>query len=456
MKKKRRYRIDKKRFSISISIFVLFIVLIISLIYGCAKGDNKETLVEETEVVISEDISIFALGDNLLHMPVINSGKKSDGTYNYAHLFKNFQPEIKEADFAVIGQETVFGGEKFGYSGYPLFNSPSDMGVSLVEEGFDIVLHASNHVLDKWAEGIENTLEFWKGYPEVEVLGINESEEAKNEVCIKEVKGAKLAFLNYTYGTNGLTLPAGKEYLVNYIDEEKIEKDVTIAETNADFTVAFMHWGTEYSIKPDDFQKDLAEKMCQWGVDLIIGSHPHVIEPMEWVKSENGNKMLCYYSLGNYVSRQLEARNLLGAIADVTLHYDGEKVMISDYEYIPIVTHYDTNYANFSVQRLREYSNDYAKGHGITSHDGAVSVERWTKMVEETFEGYDMTKVDLVSEQPEETEEATEDPKETKNDKKSDINEDEGKEKKSDEEKNEKVEKKTKEEKTSKKDKKSE
>lgn len=429
MKKKRRYRIDKKRFSISISIFVLFIVLIILLINSCAKGDNKEASVEEEQVVISEDISIFALGDNLLHMPVVNSGKKSDGTYNYAHLFKNFQPEIKEADFAVIGQESVFGGEKFGYSGYPLFNSPSDMGVSLVEEGFDIVLHASNHVLDKWAEGIENTLEFWKGYPEVEVLGINESEEAKNEVCIKEVKGAKLAFLNYTYGTNGLKLPAGKEYLVNYIDEEKIEKDVTIAETNADFTVAFMHWGTEYSIKPDEFQKDLAEKMCQWGVDLIIGSHPHVIEPLEWVKSENGNKMLCYYSLGNYVSRQLEARNLLGAIADVTLHFDGEKVAISDYAYIPIVTHYDTNYANFSVQRLSEYSDATAKGHGVTSRDGAVSVERWTKMVEETFEGYDMAKVDLASAPSEETEEATENPKETEDNKKSDKNDKKGKQK---------------------------
>ena len=149
------------------------------------------------------------------------------------------------------------------------------------------------------------------------------------------------------------------------------------------------------------------------------------------------------------MSRQLEARNLLGAIADVTLHYDGEKVAVSDYAYIPIVTHYDTNYANFSVQRLGEYSDDSAKGHGITSHDGAVSVERWTKMVEETFEGYDMTKVDLNSATSEETAEASEDRKETENDTKSDKNENEGKEKKSDEEKNEKVEKKTKKEKKS-------
>ena len=175
----------------------------------------------------------------------------------------------------------------------------------------------------------------------------------------------------------------------------KIESDVLFAEENADFTVAFMHWGTEYSIKPDEFQKKLAEKMCSWGVDLIIGSHPHVIEPMEWIKSENGNEMLCYYSLGNYVSRQQEARNLLGAIANVELLYDGESVKISDYSYVPIVTHYDTTSTKFSVYKLKDYKNELANVHGVRNKDGAVSVERWLKMVQETFDGYDMSCVDL-------------------------------------------------------------
>ncbi len=361
---------------------------------GCVRVEVTETDDVKTSAdvaEINEIISIFALGDNLLHMPVINSGRQSDGTYEYSHLFEMLQPDIKNADIAVIGQETVFGGEKFGYSGYPLFNSPSDMGKTLVSEGFDVVLHASNHVLDKWAEGIENTLTFWNSYPDIAVLGINDSEEDKQSIDIKEVKGARIALLNYTYGTNGLVLPQGKEYLVNYIDENKMQADIAYAEENTDFTVAFMHWGTEYSIKPDDFQKNLAQKMCDWGVDLIIGSHPHVIEPVEWIESENGNRMLVYYSLGNFVSRQKEARNLLGGAADVKLKFDGEKVAIEDYAFVPIVTHYDTTYTRFAVYPLDLYTDEMAARHGVTPHDGAVSLERWKNMITETFEGYDIT-----------------------------------------------------------------
>lgn len=373
----------------------LFSLLLITcfLISGCGKQEETEPAFSEKQV-INETISIVTVGDNLLHMPVINSGKKADGTYEYSHLFEKLQPLFKEADVAVIGQETVFGGAHLGYSGYPLFNSPSDMGKTLVDEGFDIVLHASNHVLDKWASGIENTLAFWEDYPGITVLGINKSEEEKQEVDIIEVKGAKLAVLNYTYGTNGLVLPSDKTYLVNYIDEEKMQQDIKFAEENADFTIAFMHWGTEYSTSPDESQKELCEDMCNWGVDLVIGAHPHVIEPVEWYTSENGNEMLVYYSLGNYVSRQLEARNLLGGLADIELKFNGERVYIHDYSFMPIVTHYDTSFSSFAVYPLKEYTNSLAAKHGVASRDGAVSVERWKAMVDEVFEGYDTVYID--------------------------------------------------------------
>lgn len=380
----------KRRLRLIPVIIILFIIIILS-VNSCVKGNKKPT--EPEQKPISETIGIVAVGDNLLHMPVINSGKLPDGSYDYSHLFQGLQPVFNDADIAVIGQETVFAGKELGYSGYPLFNSPSDMGKTLVKEGFDVVLHASNHVLDKWAKGVETTLEFWKQYPEVTVLGINESQEKYDKVNIIERKGAKLALLNYTYGMNGFMLPPGKEYLVNLIDEEKIQKDAEFAEQNAHFTIAFMHWGTEYSTKPDAFQKELSKKMCQWGVDLIIGSHPHVIEPMEWIESENGHKTLVYYSLGNYVSRQLEAINLLGAMADVTLRYNGGSVWIEDYAFIPIVTHYNTSYTKFSVMRLSDYTDGLGALHGVASHNGAVTVDRWRGMVNKVFEGYDMSKV---------------------------------------------------------------
>ena len=374
-------------------ILIIMAVLLAISFCSCKKEVQEMVPVSANPVVTEEYISIVALGDNLLHMPVVNSGKKADGTYEYSHLFENLQPYIKNADIAVIGQETMFGGDELGYSGYPMFNSPTDMGKTLVNEGFDVVLHASNHTLDKRAEGIENTLNFWKNYPEVTVLGINESQAEKDTVKIVENKGVKLALLNYTYGTNGFTLPSGKEYLINYIDEDKISKDAAFAEGNADFTIAFLHWGTEYSIKPDNSQKELAQKMCEWGVDLIIGAHPHVIEPVEWIEAENGNKMLVYYSLGNFVSRQLEARNLLGGLASVTLKYDGENVNIDKYSLIPIVTHYDSSYKNFGVYTLDSYTDEMAKQHGVAYHSGSVSVERWKNMVDETFEGYDLSAV---------------------------------------------------------------
>ncbi len=373
---------------------ILFLALILVLtVSGCGKTSETEQANTE-KAVVNETISIVAAGDNLLHMPVINSGRQADGTYDYSHIFEKLQPIFKDADIAVIGQETVFGGEHLGYSGYPLFNSPSDMGKTLVKEGFDIVLHASNHVADKWAEGIENTLEFWEDYPQITVLGINKSREEKDRVDIIEVKGAKLAVLNYTYGTNGLTLPYDKDYLVNYIDSEKIKKDVVFSEANADFTIAFMHWGTEYSMSPDESQKALCRDMCDWGVDLIIGAHPHVIEPVEWYTSENGNEMLVYYSLGNYVSRQLEAKNLLGGLAVIELKFNGERVYIHDYSFVPIVTHYNTEYSGFGVYALKNYTDTLAQNHGVASRDGAVSVERFYRIVEKVFEGYDKVCLD--------------------------------------------------------------
>ncbi|MBQ9757867.1 MAG: CapA family protein [Clostridia bacterium] len=369
--------------------FIFIFILGFSVLFsGCCHKPSEDASVDFV-VEKNETISILAAGDILLHMPVINSGKKDDGSYDFSPIFEKLRPEIRNADIAAIGQETVFGGNEMGYSGYPLFNSPSDMGKTLVNEGFDVVLHASNHVLDKLGKGVENTLDFWRDYPQIAVLGINESEMDKNTIDIIEEKGAKIALLNYTYGTNGIPLPEGKEYLVNLIDEDKINSDCRYAEDNADFTIAFMHWGTEYASYPDDFQKNLAQKMCDWGVDLIIGSHPHVIQPVEWIQSENGNRMLVYYSLGNFVSRQKEARNLLGALAKVNLLYDGESVGISEYSFVPIVTHYNRDYNEFTVYRLAEYDDGLAALHGVAPHDGDVSVERFRNMVDMTFDGYD-------------------------------------------------------------------
>ncbi len=378
----------KRIFCISIAL-----IFIIALMGGCGKEETIPASAEIKEPV-TEYIDIIACGDNLYHMPVIKSGLRADGSYNYSSIYTELQPMIKDADIAVIGQETVFAGKDQGYSGYPLFNSPDGVGETIADEGFDVVLHASNHVMDKWAAGVERTLDFWDKYPDITVLGINKNQEEDSKVKIREVKGAKIAMLNYTYDTNGLPVPSEKSYLVELINEENIEKDARWAEENADFTIAFMHWGTEYSTTPNETQKKLSYKMADWGVDLIIGSHPHVIEPVEWIETESGNKLLVYYSLGNFVSRQLDAINLLGGIARVTLKAEEGNTSIDKYSFMPIVTHYNTSYSGFKIYPLVEYTNELATGHGVAGHDGAVSVERFRGMVDKVFEGYDKSIVE--------------------------------------------------------------
>lgn len=373
---------------------LLFFSLIIALVtFTSSCGDEAQK--EEKQEKKKEFITILTLGDNLLHMPVIESCRTGENSFDFSPLYSQLQPKIKNADIAVIGQETVFAGEDFGYSGYPLFNSPSDAGRTLVKEGFDVVLHASNHVLDKWALGVENTLKFWDEYPEITVLGINHTPAEQKVPKIASIKGAKIALLNYTYGTNSLTLPAGKEYMVNYIDEEKIKKDAEFANKCADFTIAFMHWGVENMTDVQPSQKDLAKKMCEMGVDLIIGSHPHVIGPVEWIESENGNRMLVYYSLGNFVSRQLEEKNLLGGLADVKLIYNGEKVTIDEFSFVPVVTYYDKDYKIFTVYKLKNMPNSAFSSHGLTNHGINVSKDGYKKIVEEVFDGYDKSMIDM-------------------------------------------------------------
>lgn len=364
-----------------LKLFSVLLCLFLSL--TACKTDTPASGEAENEVNIPKvkTVSMVVLGDNLMHMPVVNDGKMPDGSYDYSKIFSQLTEDIKNADISVIGQETVLGGEELGLSGYPLFNSPYGVGESLVKEGFDVVLHASNHIMDRNIKGIENTLLFWEKYPDITVLGINKSEEEKETVKIIERGGITFALLNYTYSTNGIPLPAGKEYMVNMLDRDKIKKDITSVDGKVDFVVVFPHWGNEYQMTASQEQMNLAKNMCEWGADAIIGSHPHVIEPCEWIESENGNRCIVYYSLGNFVSRQKETKNLLGGMASLEFTKEGGNKTISA-KFTPIVTHYDYNSRNFVVYRLRDYTQNLASGHGINLYDGTLTVEKFRGIFE--------------------------------------------------------------------------
>ena len=392
----RRYseiRREKRiKFFKTIAIIVICAVVVIfagvsTSLFLVDTSTSTEVVNKTEEIPLKpSEVSLVMVGDNLLHTPLIRNAETADGTHNFDSLYEEMKSYFKNADISVIVQETILGGSEFKYSGYPMFNSPQAVGDAIVNAGFDVVLHATNHTLDKGSKGVENTLKYWKNYPEVKILGINESFDKQNEVSIYEKNGIKFALLNYTDSTNGISLPNGKEYLVNKVNKEKIISDLNHAENNADFTIVFMHWGVEYHFEESKSQSDLATLMCENGADLIMGSHPHVIQPAEWIETENGNKALVFYSLGNYVSRQKEAANLLGIMANVKIYNKGDgTVFIKEASVMPTVTHYNVNSRGFKVYPLKDYTDELAATHGVSQYDGKVSVERFKNIFENVF-----------------------------------------------------------------------
>lgn len=329
---------------------------------------SQPTVLKPAKVLIQDkkELTLLAVGDNLIHIQVIESGKQADGSFNFNHLYSHLAKDIASADIAIINQETIFGGNEDPYTGYPEFNSPTEIGDAIISAGFDVVLSATNHAMDKDSSGVLNTIKYWKEHPEIKLLGINESAKAKKNITILEKNGIKVAMLNYTYGLNGHLLPDDMPYLVNILDKHELKKDIVKAKELADFVIVFPHWGTEYKYKPDDMQKEYTDFFAEQGVDLVIGTHPHVLEPIQWIMTKSGHKMLVYYSLGNYVSYQKEAPRLLGGMAMVTLRKDTYGTSISKASITPIVTHYENTkgYA-FGVYELSDYTESQAKVHGV-------------------------------------------------------------------------------------------
>ena len=355
------------------------------------KNEDRQDIESTNSASIDEDleITLVMVGDVLMHTPVTESGKAEDGSYHYEHLFANVKDLIGDADIALVNQEVILGGTELGLSGYPAFNAPYEVGDALADAGFDVVLHATNHALDKGEKGIRNCLNYWKEFhPEMKIAGIYPDESSYEEgIVYVEKQGMKIAVLNYTYGTNGIPVPKDAQYLVNLLDKRKIETDVKKAKEEADFVVLCPHWGTEYKHEPDASQKEWANYFADLGVDLVIGAHPHVIEPVEWVDST-----LVYYSLGNFVNATSGTGNgvadrMLGAMAVVHLKKEGDKVIISDYNAIPLVSHLEHGYGNITVYPMEQYTEEMAKKNWIVEQDGNFSLAYienvWEKVMQD-------------------------------------------------------------------------
>lgn len=339
---------------------------------------ESTTSTEESSIETKEEseITLIMVGDMLMHTPVNESGVMEDGSIDFSHLFRHTKEMIEGADIALVNQEVILGGEELGISGYPAFNTYQEFGDDLAEVGFDVVLHATNHALDKGKKGILSCLSYWDTQqPEIAVLGIQDTAEEQDEIYVYEEKGIRIAILNYTYGTNGISLPEDMPYAVNLMGKEKMQADIAKAKEQADFVVVCPHWGTEYVLEPDDYQKNYAEFLLDCGVDLVLGTHPHVIEPVEMLTDETGHEMLVYYSLGNYVNctsseNEEIGQRMLGAMAEVTIAKDESgDVYISEYGAQPLVTYVSADQEEITVYPLEQFTDELAAGSYTVKFD---------------------------------------------------------------------------------------
>ena len=209
---------------------------------------------------LSKAVTVMMVGDILLHMPIEETCQQEDGSYDFSSLFANTSDIISSADLALVNQEVIIGGEELGISGYPCFNAPYPIADALVDSGFDVICHATNHALDKGSRGIINTLNYWRTtYPDIVTLGIYDNEEDSKDITVVTVNDIRIAILNYTYGTNGIPIPKSMPYCVETLDEKSVIADLDLAEEIADFTIVCPHWGTEYVLHHTSNQ----EKWCK-------------------------------------------------------------------------------------------------------------------------------------------------------------------------------------------------
>lgn len=306
-------------------------------------GEDKNN--EEQPVTFT----LTALGDTLCHntqyWDAYNSETKE---YDFSYVYEDIKYYTKVADITVGSLETTFAGEDKGYSNYPTFNSPDSLATALKKIGVDVISLAGNHALDYGYSGICRTIEVLE-HADISHLGTYKTAEDQEKLLIKNVKGVKIAFINYTYGTNGISVPSGKEFCVNLIDKNLIKKQIDQAKSEgADMIVACMHWGTEYKTSANSEQKELTDYLFKNGVDIILGNHPHVLEPMEkkTITLDDGTTkdVFVVYALGNFTADQRDEITRDSAILNlnITKNVDGN-ISINKVDYVPIYMYKNSN-----------------------------------------------------------------------------------------------------------------
>lgn len=337
----------------------------------------EETTEEQTTLPPDKVVHVTAAGDNLIHHSVmVNAREHADGSgYDFKPLYSEVKYLIRDADLAILNQETVISESnevRGAEGGVLIFNSPPEVADAVIDLGFDVFTMANNHLLDMGTSGLEESINFWNRKAvenDLTVLGAYLDEEDANNIRIREVNGVKIAFLAYAEHINGFDalLDDVPLRVIKNEEEDVIERQIKQARQIADAVIVSAHWGAEDTTIVSDDRIELANKMVEWGADVILGCHTHTAQTMEWIERDDGTKGFVYYSMGNFICAQTDNFNVVGELADFDIVIDGTtgELRLEDVGCIPTIIHYESEFSNMKIYPYSKYSPELAERHGL-------------------------------------------------------------------------------------------
>ena len=344
---------------------------------GTAVVDEIETTEESTESKPDKVVHVVAAGDNLIHYSVYKNAEALAGGvgYDFKPMYSEVKYLVQDADLAILNQETVISKSnpvRGAEGGLLLFNSPPEVADAVIDLGFNVFTMANNHLLDMGTDGLEESINFWNEKAkenDLTVLGAYLNEEDANNIRIREVNGVKVAFLAYAHHINGFDslLDDVPLRVVKNEEEDVIERQIKEADEMADVVIVSAHWGEDDTTVVTEDRIELANKMVDWGADVILGCHTHTAETMEWIERDDGTKGFVYYSMGNFICAQTDNFNVVGEMPDFDIVIDGEtnELRLENVGCIPTIIHYEEDFSNMKIYPYSKYSPELAERHGL-------------------------------------------------------------------------------------------
>ena len=340
---------------------------------------------------LERHFSLVAVGDNLIHGAVYKAAyNASSDTYDFNDMYALVKPIVEPYDLAYVNLETLAAGQQFGLSNYPNFNGPLEIIDGIVNAGFDWLSISSNHSLDRGVEGIMSQTNYIRDHFNVITTGVNLSQKEANEYQVININGINVGLLGYTYGLNGHQLPQEYDYLINVLTKDKLVNDIYEISKISDIQLVSVHWGDEYQYQPNQYQKELALAATKAGADVIVGTHPHVIQPLEILRQDNGSETVVMYSLGNFLSAQDRAARMLEAMLqlDIGFNIQTKQHWFNSINVTPLINHVENGWTYFQVTPWQDYDDSKVNSHTLTIQGEDMSREYLANIWNSVYPNY--------------------------------------------------------------------